>query len=476
MAAELCGAKLLAPIFGSSLYVWASVMGITLAALAAGYFYGGKISSTSKDRTKTLFNILLLASCFLLLMPLLDNYLLASIARMAFMPAVIISTVLILFPPIFLLGAASPLFISLQTKESSDSGKVSGTIYAVSTAGGIIATFLCGFYLIPGFGLTITLFSFGSLLFITGIFVLKIFKPAPTLIILGLMCFDIKLYAIPSGAIYQKDGLMGKVEVFDVVRNGRNIRLLTVNKIIQSEMDLQTKESVSEYINLLSQHVIGERETKKALVLGVGGGLTSNMLVKKGFEVTGVELDKRIIVAARMYFDYDKKTCPIVGDARYVVNTMKEKYDVVLFDVFKAEEQPDHVLTMESLATLKEHLSADAQVFVNWHGYLKGEIGKGTSVLYNTLKNSGFKVIISTYSDKEDERNLLFTAFNDQHISILHKEENGVVSDEAVSDLVKELYPTDEVNTDDRPILQKYNALANKRWRKSYISYYFGAQ
>ncbi len=41
MAAELCGAKLLAPVFGSSLYVWASVMGITLAALALGYFLEG---------------------------------------------------------------------------------------------------------------------------------------------------------------------------------------------------------------------------------------------------------------------------------------------------------------------------------------------------------------------------------------------------------------------------------------------------
>jgi hypothetical protein len=38
MVAELCGARLLAPVFGSSLYVWSSVMGITLGALAFGYF------------------------------------------------------------------------------------------------------------------------------------------------------------------------------------------------------------------------------------------------------------------------------------------------------------------------------------------------------------------------------------------------------------------------------------------------------
>ena len=63
MVAELCGAKLLAPIFGSSLYVWASVMGITLGALASGYFYGGWLSDITKQPQKKLAQILYLAVC-----------------------------------------------------------------------------------------------------------------------------------------------------------------------------------------------------------------------------------------------------------------------------------------------------------------------------------------------------------------------------------------------------------------------------
>jgi spermidine synthase len=470
MAAELCGAKLLAPIFGSSLYVWASVMGITLAALAAGYFYGGKISSTSKDKSKTLFGILLLASCFLLLMPILDNYLVASIARMSFMPAVIISTVLILFLPIFLLGAASPLFISLQTDEVSDSGKVSGTIYAVSTVGGILATFLCGFFFIPQFGLTITLLSFGAVLFIATVLILRVFKAAPALIVLGLMCIDLKLYAVPSSAIYEREGMMGKLEVMDVVRKEGSVRLLMVNKVIQTEMSLLTEKSVSGYVLMLDGMIPNESSRKSALVLGLGGGLTSNLLRKKGYDVTGVEFDQRIIDAAENYFYLDKNVEAVCDDARHYLNKRGGRYDLILFDVFKAEEQPDHVITVESLAQLKQHLNPNAQVLINWHGYIKGEMGKGTSVLYNTLKKEFFIVSISSFSDDEDGRNLVFSAFNPQ----------GPYSDSysAVSDkeFVSKLYPTTEVNTDDRPILQKYNALANKRWRESYISYYFGAQ
>src|SRR6202000_1767641 len=80
MAAELCGARLLAPIFGSSLYVWASVMGITLAALAGGYFFGGWITASSKIPFKRLFQVLMLASLFLLLMPVLSYYLVPRIS------------------------------------------------------------------------------------------------------------------------------------------------------------------------------------------------------------------------------------------------------------------------------------------------------------------------------------------------------------------------------------------------------------
>ncbi len=41
MAIELAGAKMIAPFFGTSLYVWASVLAVTLGGLAAGYFAGG---------------------------------------------------------------------------------------------------------------------------------------------------------------------------------------------------------------------------------------------------------------------------------------------------------------------------------------------------------------------------------------------------------------------------------------------------
>ena len=69
MAAEICGAKLLAPFFGSSLYVWSSVMAITLGGLASGYFLGGKLSKR-ENKENTLLYVLIAASISSLCIPM----------------------------------------------------------------------------------------------------------------------------------------------------------------------------------------------------------------------------------------------------------------------------------------------------------------------------------------------------------------------------------------------------------------------
>src|SRR3954471_16341806 len=100
MAAELLGAKMLAPYFGSSLYVWASVLAITLGGLAVGYFCGGILSYKSKDPF-TLFYVLLAAAIFTVLMPFSSKLILWAIGMHSLIPSVIASATFILFPPVF---------------------------------------------------------------------------------------------------------------------------------------------------------------------------------------------------------------------------------------------------------------------------------------------------------------------------------------------------------------------------------------
>jgi hypothetical protein len=462
MAVELCGAKLLAPIYGSSLYVWASVMGVTLAALALGYFFGGSLSHKKDGLSQRLFWVLNIAALLVMLLPFLGHYLIPRISYLPFLPAVVLSTMALLFFPVFFLGATSPLFIDLQAGENNG-GKVSGTVYAISTFGGICATFLCGFYLISQLGLTACLLCFGGSLFIANCIVFRFFKPFQALLFAGIIYLNLQFSLSRSGQLFVSEGMLGRLEVEEFKRREDAIRILKVNNIIQTEMRLSDRSSVSEYVHLLDTLVPVSAQKGSALVLGLGGGLTANLLVHKNYEVEGVELDERITRAARDFFYLDPSVKAFDTDARYFMNHCSRRYDVVLIDVFKAEEQPSHIITIESLEQLKKNLNPGARVFINWHGYVSGEFGQGTAILQATLLKAGFRVKLCSASDDEDHRNILFVA-SLAELPPLAFEKNVALA------------PVPGVNSDNFPLLEKYNALANKRWRSNYLRYYQGKE
>ncbi len=460
MATELCGSKLISPYFGSSLYVWASVIAITLGSLAAGYFYGGKLS-LKENKTKILASVLALSAAYMGFMPIITNIFAAIAVNASLVSAVVVASAVLLFFPMFLMGAASPIIISIQTQNNNESGRISGLVYSISTVGGIISTFLCGFYFIPEFGISNTLIAFASILAVSLLFLFQKkdnFKIVTVLLALLVLGFSNKTPL--KNCIYQVDGMLGKLNVIDdTITENLTVRKLLVNNVVQSEMNLQSNISISQYVTVLDSN-ISSSQNKKALVLGLGGGLTSNLLIKKGFNVTGVELDERIIKIGFDYFNLNKNVIAVCDDGRHFINQSKEIYDLMLIDIFKAEEQPSHVLTIESLKKIKKMLSKDASLIINWHGYTEGERGIGTSILLNTLTESGFKYKIASTSDKEDERNLVIFA----------SLRGPFVKQFEVNPKVK---TTTLVNSDGRPVLEKYNALANQSWRKNYILYYY---
>ncbi len=461
MAVELCGARLLSPVFGSSLYVWASVLGITLLALSSGYFTGGWWSAKSKDPEKRLFLILSLASLSVLLMPFTAEYLVPRIAFLPFFPAMIGATVLLLFAPVFFLGATSPLFVILQSKSQVDAGKVSGLVYAISTLGGILATFACGFYLMPLLGLKITLLSFGLLLFLGSALLLWKFSFTHTLLASGLVFLNLNSELNDKPGLYFSEGIMGRVEVEDINYHQKTIRFLKVNDIIQSEMNLATGLSVSDYVRVFDTLSSGFPPGSKALILGLGAGLTSNLLSDRKFHVQAVEFDARVIFAAKKYFSLDKGVELVNDDARYFLNITKRKYDLVFIDVFKAEEQPSHVLTLESLSKIKDVLNKGGRLVINWHGYTSGKLGKGTGILKATLIKQGFFVKFCSYSEDENHRNILVVASMNILPSLDYE-------------IQPALQKTSEINTDDQPLLEEANALANLNWRNLYLKHYTG--
>jgi len=157
LALEMAASRLLGNTFGTSNLVWASIIGLILLYLAGGYFLGGYWADRS-PHYRTFFLILILAAVSIAVVPVISRPILR-LAANAFNELQLgimfgsFTVVMILFViPVTLLGTASPFAIRLAATDSRNLGRVSGRIYAISTIGSFIGTFLPVLVLIPLIG------------------------------------------------------------------------------------------------------------------------------------------------------------------------------------------------------------------------------------------------------------------------------------------------------------------------------------
>ena len=154
MAVELLSARMIAPYFGSSLYVWGTVIGFTCLALAIGYFAGGVIADKYSG-PDTLLWVLLTASVFLILMHVSSQLLTIAFVNITPGAAVILVSIILILPPLLFLGMV-PTFLIRKVSTSADSaGSNTGVVYTISSASGIVALPVFGFLIIPRYGLTL---------------------------------------------------------------------------------------------------------------------------------------------------------------------------------------------------------------------------------------------------------------------------------------------------------------------------------
>jgi len=170
MSFEILGSRVLAPNFGSSVFVWGSLISVFLAGLSAGYYLGGRLSDINPSSAK-LGLIIAVPGILLLTFPLYS----APISDWIFMKdlgvrmsPLIASMTLFLIPSVFL-GIVSPYTAKLMICSLHTSGKTIGTLYALSTFGSIVGTLITSFYLITLAGTNALITWQGALLIVLAI-------------------------------------------------------------------------------------------------------------------------------------------------------------------------------------------------------------------------------------------------------------------------------------------------------------------
>jgi len=486
MCTELLGAKMVAPYFGTSLQSWAAVLGVTLMALTAGYYLGGRISEKKKE-LPTLFLVYMLAGFFLLLMPIISKSIMQITVDWPLFGGLIFSLIIFLLPPLFFMGMVSPLIIFHLTQSKSDSGRSAGLVYAISTCGGILATFLLGFIVIPEFGIKNPALIYGFAMMVFPAISLinrKLFKYAGLLMLPALILFfyqisrHVKLSDDKYKIRYHSEGLLGQIKVIDASEargtGFLNYRFLLVNNTWQTTVVNEAPYfSLFEYVYYIHPIMKSFPKGSKALVFGMGGGSLVREFQKNGFDVKAVDIDKRLKNVAVKYFDFDPSTKVVIDDARHYLNNENEKYDVIVFDCFLAETPPGHLLTLEAFNKAKTLLKPNGALIVEFYGWLKGEDGKSSRSLYKTLVQAGFDCnMLSTRAEDGIENNFIFLAtekpFDFEKLNPVTfaynekvKQWNEIILDKNKIDIIDAI-----VFTDEYPVMEKMLMKPVMAWRK----------
>ena len=496
MVIELLGAKIIAPYYGTSLYVWSSVLGVTLGALALGYFIGGYLSS-KHPHVRTLFIVLLIGAVFTAITPLIAPAIMRGTDSLGVRMGSLISVIAYLLIPLMCMGCVSPLIIQQINKTKEESGKTAGTVYSISTMGGILATFLAGFYFIPTFGIKLTAFLTAGALGLLSLSYFFLKKNNTLILTIGLILISIKTFTpdveLNSAAkvVYNSTGILGVWEVLDfTLRKDQNDQLQTERKLLLNGIDQTYTQigfeplSLWEYIHKIAAYTSIKPPGSKALLMGMGGGSLAYELLAMGFDLDIVEIDGRIKHIAEEYFNYDPKSSNLyIDDARHFINSIESTYDVIVMDVVLGEVQPTHILSLEGFQDIRAKISDDAIIIVNFQGTLYDKkFSLGPRSVYKTMEAAGFNVNYFTKPQKEGEPidyiQDIFLIGSPSKINFKSVLEDPrynewfPYADFYYEDLIseEELDLSDAiVLRDDKPILELLNASAILQWRRNKI-------
>ena len=298
MSFEMLGSRYLNPYFGSGIYTWAALISTVLTALTAGYFLGGWLA----DRTPSpavLATIVLVGSLYLLVLPVFAEYVLEFV--LAGIDDVragsVISALAIMFFPVTCMGMYSPFAIRLLLRSAQHSGRVSGTVYGVSTAGSIVGTLGTTFFLIPTIGSRAITLALGSIGALTGLALLalaRLQRSAAATIVVAVLAASLPPATaenliddgIRAAMLKRPNGRIARIEteyndIFITKRQTQLVMSFQVKGWDYTELVtnlLNPHDLPLRYAQVMTIATIYPDTPSRILMLGLGGGSISTYL------------------------------------------------------------------------------------------------------------------------------------------------------------------------------------------------------
>jgi len=381
MALELLGSRFLIPHFGSTLYVWGSLIGVVLAALSLGYYHGGRIADRRPSFQAFAF-IIFSAGVYILfintLAPMVFEFALSLRMGERFSP--LAATVLLLALPSWLLGMVSPYAIRLGAKTLKEIGSLAGNLYSLSTAGSIVGTFLTAFVLIPELGVAKTLYGVSIGLMAVSTLSLTNRGKSLAVVVISLalaMAFTAPVKA--SGVVFEGESAYHHIVVMD--NNVTGVRTLLLDNNFHSAMDLrEPSRIVYTYTGFFHLGFLFNPEVENVLFIG-GGGFSGPKRFLEDYDwvkVDVVEIDPQVVRVAEEYFGLkpDPRLKVYIQDGRVYLASSEKKYDLVVMDTYDKSFIPFHLMTLEFWREMERDLKPQGVVVLNFISSLEGDASR----------------------------------------------------------------------------------------------------
>jgi spermidine synthase len=383
---EILGTRVISPYYGASIYVWSSLIGVTLAALAIGYWAGGWVA----DRRPPLAAFAVettAAALVVILIPAMRKAVLAGTTPLGLRAGSLTSAAILFGPPLVLLSMTGPAAIRLVTREFTLLGRGVGTVYGVSTFGSMLGALGTGFVLVPSFSVRAILLGVALALLVvgaTGMFLSGRPTSAVASIVssVALGTVFMGLPAPPSNLVALVNSFYGEMKVLDV----QDQRILLINGIDNGFVDKQTLEPVAAYLSYVTYLPRARPEARRALCIGLGVGTVPRALrLRYGMQVDAVEIDPQIVALARRYFGLPAEVNVAVEDGRTYVERTDARYGFVVLDAFRSETHPVHLFTREFFASVDRILEPGGILAINLVAFPYGEHTATWRSVYRTV-------------------------------------------------------------------------------------------
>jgi spermidine synthase len=379
---EIVAGRILAPFVGVSLYTWTSIIGVVLAGISLGAFFGGKLADRYPG-TKTLGWLLLLSGIATLTIAPVTSLVATYSFKTTLMMRIVIVTSLTFFIPSCIIGMISPVVVKLTLINVETAGNVVGRIYAVSTLGSIIGTFTAGFFLISVMGTRNIIMTMGGILVITSLASGFLFRSkklaAATFLFPVFLLWGIYGYAfkppMTSDTVYYKESDYYTIKVKNAKSaDGKTpLKSLVLDNLIHSYVNPADPFHIEYRYEKIYSDVLTWRFGKdiafRSLTIGAGGYTFPRYMevFYPNARLDVVEIDPEVTKISYDYLGLPRNTRirSYNEDGRWYVMNSRDSYDVVFFDAYNDLSIPYHLTTREFAQMVRDRLNPNGVVLTN---------------------------------------------------------------------------------------------------------------